>query len=98
MTSTPNYDAWLTSRRFWTDTLERVIRTAAQVALVVFGVGTGADAAGVDLGGLESVDWQGNLAVVGLSALFTLVTCLAGKRTGDNSTASLTGGTNAQGR
>lgn len=90
---TPNYDAWLTSKRFWTDTLERVIRTAAQVALVVFGVGTAGDAAGVNLGGLESMDVQGNLMVVGLAALFTLVTCLAGKAKGDNSTASLTSGT-----
>ena len=95
MTVSVDYTHWLTSRRFWMDTLERVVRTAAQVALVVFGIGPVSDAAGVNVGALQSTDWRENLMVVALTALFTLVTCLAGKRTGDNSTASLTSGTKA---
>lgn len=83
------------TRRFWMDTTERVVRTTAQVALVVFGIPAGVDAAnGVDLGGLTAVDWQGKLVVVAGAAVMTLLTCLAGRRTGDTSTASLTRGTN----
>lgn len=95
MTVSVDYTHWLTSRRFWMDTIERVIRTAAQVALVVFGIGPVSEAAGVNTGALQATDWRENLMVVALTALFTLVTCLAGKRTGDNSTASLTSGTKA---
>ena len=83
------------TRRFWMDTTERVVRTTAQVALVVFGIPAGVDAAnGVDLGGLTAVDWQGKLVVVAGAAVMTLLTCLAERRTGDTSTASLTRGTN----
>lgn len=83
------------TRRFWMDTTERVVRTAAQVALVAFGIPAGVDAAnGVDLGGLTAVDWEGKLVVVAGAAVMTLLTCLAGRRTGDTSTASLTRGTN----
>ena len=83
------------TRQFWTDTVERVVRTTAQVALVVFGIPAGVDAAnGVDLGGLTAVDWQGKAIVVAGSAVLTLLTCLAGRTTGDTSTASLTRGTN----
>lgn len=95
MTVSVDYEHWLTSRRFWMDTLERVIRTAAQVALVVFGIGPVGDATGLNLGALQATDWRENLTVVALTALFTLVTCLAGKRAGDSSTASLTSGTKA---
>lgn len=92
MTSTPNYQAWLTSRRFWMDTLERVVRTTAQVALAVLGLdvaGSATDTPGLDV----AAGWEQKLAVIGATALLTFLTCLAGKRTGDNSTASLTSGT-----
>lgn len=92
--STPNYDQWLTSRRFWTDTLERVIRTTAQVALGVFGLDVAGSA--TDIPGLDVASgWEEKVAVIGVTAVLTLVTCLAGKRTGDSSTASLTSGTGA---
>lgn len=89
-------DSTIYTRRFWADTVERVVRTTAQVALVVFGVPAGVDAAAVGdtLGGLTSVDWQGKAIVVAGAAVMTLLTCLAGRRTGDTSTASLTRGTN----
>ena len=88
-------DSTIYTRRFWADTVERVVRTTAQVALVVFGVPAGVDATSVSasLGGLTAVDWQGKLIVVAGSAVMTLLTCLAGRRTGDTSTASLTRGT-----
>lgn len=92
MTTTPDYDRWLTSRRFWTDTLERIIRTTAQVALGVFGLDA---ASGItDTPGLDVASgWEQKLAIIGVTAVFTLVTCLAGRRAGDTSTASLTRGT-----
>lgn len=88
-------DGYIYTRRFWLDTVERIVRTTAQVALVVFGVPLGFDAAGAaDLGGLTAVDVQGKLLVVAGTAVLTLLTCLAGRKAGDSSTASLTRGTN----
>lgn len=79
------------TRRFWRDTVERVIRTTAQVALAVFGVPVVGDAAGANIEALGG--WQEKLVIVGATAILTLLTCLAGKATGDTSTASLTSGT-----
>jgi hypothetical protein len=83
------------TRRFWLDTTERVVRTTAQVALAVFGVpalGGALDVPSID----DTLDgWQGKVAVVAAAAVLTLLTCLAGRRTGDRSTASLTSGTGA---
>lgn len=89
-------DSYIYTRQFWTDTVERIVRTTAQVALVVFGIPAGIDAtsASASLGGLTAVDWQGKMIVVAGSAVLTLLTCLAGRTTGDTSTASLTRGTN----
>ena len=80
------------TRRFWSDTVERVVRTAAQVALTVFGVPFAADAAGADPA-LTALSWQDKLTIVGVAAALTFLTCLAGRGTGDTSTASLTRGT-----
>ena len=86
-----DYEHWITSRRFWTDTLERVIRTAAHVALAVLGAPVALDAAGIPTDAFA--DWQAKALVIGLAALFALLNALAGRRVGDASTASLTSGT-----
>lgn len=87
----PTYEHWITSRRFWIDTLERVLRTTAQVALAVLGAPIAMDAAGtpIDFTG----DWKSKALIVGTAAVLTFVTCVAGRTTGDPSTASLTSGT-----
>lgn len=91
------YDDWITSRRFWIDTLERIIRTTAQVAVAVFGFSPAADAAAgvpVDI----TAGWHDKLVVIVATAIMTFVTCLAGRATGDPSTASLTSGTDDEPR
>ena len=87
-----SYESWITSRRFWIDTLERMVRTAAQTALAVFGVPAAADAAGEPLN--ITADWQDKAVLIVATAMLTLITCLAGRAKGDPSTASLTSGTN----
>ncbi len=87
----PTYEHWLTSRRFWIDTLERVLRTTAQVALAVMGAPAAMDAAGVN--DVIAGDWQGKVTVIGVTAVLTFLTCIAGRNAGDPSTASLTSGT-----
>ncbi len=86
-----SYEHWITSRRFWLDTLERVVRTTAQVALAVLGAPVAMDAAGapVDM----AAGWESKAVLIGATALLTFITCLAGRATGDPSTASLTSGT-----
>lgn len=90
------YEHWLTSRRFWLDTLERVLRTTAQVALAVVGAPMAMDAAGVQ--GVLAQDWEGKAVIVGTTAVLTFLTCIAGRTAGDPSTASLTSGTNYEPR
>lgn len=90
MTS-PAYESWLTSKRFWTDTIERVVRTTAQVALAVLGTPLVADALPADVA--VPTDWQTGALTVAMAAVLTFLTCLAGRATGDRSTASLTSGT-----
>ena len=85
------YDHWITSRRFWLDTLERVVRTTAQVALAVLGAPLAMDAAGAPID--MAAGWEGKAVLIGATALLTFITCLAGRATGDPSTASLTSGT-----
>jgi hypothetical protein len=93
----PTYEHWITSRRFWIDTLERVVRTTAQVTLAVLGAPLAMDATGVTIDVADG--WQGKAVIIGTTAVLTFVTCLAGRTTGDPSTASLTSGTsNAPGR
>lgn len=91
-----SYESWITSRRYWIDTLERMVRTTAQTAIAVFGLPAAADAAGtpVDI----VADWQDKAVLIVATALLTLITCLAGRATGDPSTASLTSGTNHEPR
>ena len=89
--ATETYDNWITSRRFWLDTLERVVRTTAQVALAVFGVPAVMAGEGVPEG--IAAHWEDKLVVIGVTAALTFITCLAGRATGDPSTASLTSGT-----
>ena len=86
-----SYEHWITSRRFWVDTLERVVRTTAQVALAVLGAPLAMDAAGAPVDIAEG--WQGKAVLIGATAVLTFITCLAGRATGDPSTASLTSGT-----
>ena len=87
----PTYEHWITSRRFWLDTLERVVRTTAQVALAVLGAPLAMDTAGIP--GDIADGWEGKAVLIGATALLTFITCLAGRATGDPSTASLTSGT-----
>lgn len=87
----PTYEHWITSRRFWLDTLERVIRTTAQVALAVLGAPLAMDAAGVPMDVAEG--WEAKAVLIGMTAALTFITCLAGRASGDPSTASLTSGT-----
>lgn len=82
-------ESWLTSRRFWTDTLERVLRTTAQAAVAVFATPVAVAGAG----GNVDLPWQAGLIAVAGTAVLTFLTCLAGKGVGDSSTASLTTGT-----
>jgi len=82
-------DHWITSRRFWTDTLERAIRTAAQAALAVVSIPAAGDVAGLPL----SLPWQAMAYTVLAATLLSLLTSLAGRGVGDPSTASLTSGT-----
>ena len=89
--TTATYESWLMSRRFWIDTLERVVRTTAQVALAVLGAPLAVDAAGVDVKIAD--DWRAAVILIASTAVLTFVTCLAGRTTGDPSTASLTSGT-----
>ena len=91
-----SYESWIISRRFWIDTLERMIRTTAQTALAVFGMPAAADAAGEPL--TLAADWQDKVVLVVATAMFTFITCLAGRAKGDPSTASLTSGTNNEPR
>lgn len=87
---------WITSQRFWLDTFERVVRTTAQAAMAVFGVGA---ATGVVDGGGVVANWQEKAVMICGTALLTFITCLAGRSMGDPSTASLTSGTDhEQGR
>lgn len=95
MAVSAEYETWLTSRRFWMDTLERVIRTMAQTALAVFGLSAVGGADSVDLGAFTGLSVRDSLLTVLVTGVFTLVTCLAGRVTGDKSTASLTSGTGA---
>lgn len=87
----PTYEHWITSRRFWLDTLERVVRTTAQVALAVLGAPLAMDAAGASVDIADG--WEGKAVLIGVTAALTFITCLAGRATGDPSTASLTSGT-----
>lgn len=84
---------WLTSRRFWTDTLERAIRTAAQAALAVVSVPAAGEVADVPL----NLPWEAMAYSVLTATLLSLLTSLAGRGVGDNSTASLTSGTQGPG-
>lgn len=90
--ATPSYEHWITSRRFWLDTLERVVRTTAQVAMAVVGAPIALDAAGAPMDIADG--WEAKAVLVGATALLTFLTCLAGRASGDPSTASLTSGTN----
>lgn len=84
-----SYDSWITSRRFWTDTIERVVRTTAQVLLATLATPLALAQTGVGV----SVPWQAVVTATLGTALLTLLTCIAGRATGDPSTASLTSGT-----
>lgn len=79
----------LVSRRFWTDTLERVIRTTAQAAVAVLATPIALAQTGVAV----DFPWQAALTSIIGTAVLTFLTCLAGRTAGDTSTASLTSGT-----
>jgi hypothetical protein len=68
---------WATGA-FWSDTIERAVRTAAQAALGVVGAG--------QIGVLD-VDWGVTLSVSGLAAVVSLLTSFAAGGAGDPQTA-----------
>lgn len=86
---TQNYESWVTSKLFWTDTLERVLRTTAQSAVAVLTTPVLTASAGLE----ASIPWEAMLITVAGTALLTFLTCVAGRGVGDRSTASLTAGT-----
>jgi hypothetical protein len=68
-----------TTRTFWVNTLERVIRTGAQTALAL-----GVTDATTNL----HVNWQQAGITTGLAMLAALLTALAGKTVGDSQSPS----------
>lgn len=71
----------LWSKSFWIDATERAIKTFAQSALAVVGVG---------VTDIMSVNWMGVLSVGAGAAFVSLLTSVASERTGISGTASLT--------
>lgn len=68
---------WMTGT-YWSDTIERAVRTAAQAALGVVGAGQL---------GLLDVAWPTVGSVAGLAAVVSLLTSFAAGGTGDVTTA-----------
>ncbi len=71
---------WATGA-FWSDAIERAVRTAAQAALGMVGADT--------MGVLE-VDWPTVGSVAGLAAVVSLLMSFAAGSTGDANTAGFT--------
>lgn len=67
--------------QFWTDALERALRTAAQAALGVLGGG---------VVGLLTTDWVGVGSVAGGAAVFSLLMSIGAEKRGNPGTASMT--------
>lgn len=68
------------SKRFWQDTAERVLSTAAQAAIGALGV----------TAAVQDVDWRIVAGTAGLAAVMALGKCLAASRKSDTiSPASL---------
>lgn len=67
-----------TTGAFWSDTIERAVRTAAQAALGVIGAETV---------GLLNVDWGVTASVAGLAAVVSLLMSVAAGGAGDPQTA-----------
>ncbi len=68
------------TKRFFTDSAERAVKTAAQTSVALL------TADGVL--GLLDVDWGQGASVVGLAALVSLLTSVASAPAGDAGTAS----------
>lgn len=68
------------SRKFWKDTLERVVITAAQCALVTIPVSTGL---------VQEIHWDYVAGAAGLGALTALFKAIIASRVGRSDTASL---------
>ena len=69
------------TRKFWTDALERAIKSAAQGALT----------AGVfDQAGVIGTDWVGVASIAGGMALASVLTSLVSSQVGDPDSASIT--------
>ena len=71
---------WATGS-FWSDAVERAVRTAAQAALGIVGAGTM---------GLLAVDWPTVGSVSGLAAVVSILMSFAAGGTGDVTTAGFT--------
>lgn len=67
------------TRKFWTDTVERAVKTAAQTlsaSLIVFT-------------GVLDVDWVNSLSAAGLATLLSVLGSIGSSKTGDSESASL---------
>jgi len=70
------------TRRFWRETLDRAVKSAAQAPLVVWGVGD------VALNAFE-LDWRLGAGVAAGAALVSLLTSLASAPIGEPETPTL---------
>lgn len=68
------------SRKFWKDTLERVVVTAFQVGVATIPVSTTL---------VQEVRWDIVAGAAGLGAVIALAKCIIASRVGDSDTASL---------
>lgn len=68
------------SRVFWVSTLERAVKTAAQSAVGILTVGAT---------GLLDIDWVEVASVVGLAAIVSVLTSIAGSQVGTAGDPSL---------
>ena len=66
-------------RKFWIDTIERAVKTAAQAAIAVIGTSTL----------LGDIDWAVILSTIGVAALLSLLTSIASNGITGNHSASL---------
>ncbi|MGB3707591.1 holin [Gordonia sp. (in: high G+C Gram-positive bacteria)] len=66
------------TRRFWSDAVERAVKTGAQTLAAMFAVGVT----------VLSIDWTDALAVSGTAMMLSVLTSIASTGVGDHTTAA----------